>query len=337
MATSIYPLNKVQMGIESTKGTLVAATDVIRCDGEWVEEQGFYRSQYPQGVRSNAGGLGVITSKGVRINIATELNPSEVLWPLHTGVLGGISPSGGGNAKTWVATPALTTGIPTIAAATVECIRADGSTNHFAREAGYAMTSAFGFEWAFNEEARMNWQMFGRASQTSTPTGALTEYATRDVLVSNLLFVYLDTAWSSLGSTQLTGVIRNVRFECKTGYEPDYTLDGRSDLDLVQHKVGLITARLTLLLELDAVGAARFTEYRANTPGLFIRLKNTGSAISGGGNHTFQIDGAYRFTGPPAMQRDGEQMLVACELESYYDATGTKTLEFTAINELAAI
>lgn len=336
MATAIYPLNKIQLGIESTKGTLVAATDVIRCDGELIEEQGFYRSQYPQGVRAMAGNLGVLVSKGYTLNVETELTSEEPLWPFETGIIGGISPSGGGNAKTWVYTPELTTGIPTIKTATVEGIRSDGSTNHFAREFGYAMTRSMRFEWAFNEVAKFGWSMFGRASQTSTPTGSLTEYATRKELVSNLLFVYLDTSWAGLGGTQLTGIVRNVTLEVTTGYEPDYTLDGRSDLDLTLHKVGLLTGRLSMLLELDSVGAARFTSYRSNT-GQFIRLKNTGDAISGGGNRTVQIDGAYRWVSPPAMSNDGEQMLVACELEAYYDPTGTKTMEFTLINELAAI
>lgn len=336
MATSISPLNKIQLGIESTKGTLVAATRLIECDGEATEEQDFYRSAYPQGVRSTAGGLGVITRKGFGLKVSTDLTSSEILWPLHTGVRGSLSPVGGGAAKTWTATPELTTGIPTIAAATIEAIRSDGTTNHYYGEAGYGMTSGFEIEWAYNQVSKLSWEMFARARQTDTPTGSLVVYSTRKVLVTNLLFVYLDTTWAGLGGTQLTGIVRNAKLTVDTGYRPNYTMDGRADLDHVNHKVGKLSAKLSLLLELDAVGAARFTAYRANS-GQFIRLKSTGDAISGGGNHTVQVDGAYRFTGPPAMQADGDQMLVACELESYYDATGTKTLEFVAINELAAI
>lgn len=336
MATAIHPLNKIQLGIESTKGTLVAATRLIQCDGEAIEEQDFYRSAYPQGVRANVGGLGTITRKGFGLKVQTELTPEELLWPLETGIKGGISPSGGGASKTWLYTPELTTGIPTIKTATIEAIRSDGTTNHYYGEAGYALTKGFDIEWTFNQAAKLGWEMFARARQTDTPTSSLVVYTTREVLVTPLLKVYLDTTWGGLGGTQLTGIVRHAKLSVVTGYMPNYTMDGRTDLDMVNHKVGNLSAKLSLLLELDSVGAARFTAYRANS-GQFIRLINTGSAISGGGNETVQADGAYRFTAPPAMQVDGDQMLVACELESYYDATGTKTLEFTAINQLAAI
>lgn len=335
MATAIYPLNKIQLGIESTKGTIVPATRLMQGDGDWMEEQDFYRSAYPQGVRANVGGAGVITRKGVGLKFETELTAEEILWPLMTGVRGQVAAVGAGADKTYTHTPQLTTGIPTIDTATIEAIRSDGSTNHFAREAGYGLTSGFDIEWAFNQAAKLSWEMFARASQTSTPTASLTVYSTREVLVTNLLAVYLDTSWAGLGGTQLTGIVRSAKFSAATGFMPNYTMDGRADLDFVNHKVGNLTAKLSLLLELDAVGAARFVDYRSNAL-QYIRLKNTGNVI-GSGVKTVQIDGAYRFVSAPAMQQDGEQMLVACELESVYDPTGTKTLEFVTVNGLATI
>lgn len=409
MATAIYPLNKIQLGIESAKGTLVAATRLIQCDGEAMEEQDFYRSGYPQGVRANAGGAGVITRKGFGIKIATELTAEEILWPLLTGVRGAVAPTnhGGGSALTgtanvavttssttladsrvtwvvnewigatvtcdgktgvvtsntsttltvgawvggtpttgsawsivaldylWTFTPQLTTGIPTIDAATIEAMRSDGSTNHYYAEAGYGITSAFEAEWAFNQTGKLGWDMFARARQSDTPTGALSVYSSREELVTPLLSTYLDTSYASMGNTQLTGITRSAKLAVSTGFAPNYTMDGRADRDFVNHKVGNITAKLSLLMELDAVGAARFTAFRSNAL-QYIRLKNTGGLI-GGRNKYVQMDGAFRYTGAPAISRDGEQMLVACELESVYDVTGTKTLEFSALNGLAAV
>lgn len=408
MATSIHPLNKVQLGIEGTKGTLVAATRLIQGEGVATEEQDFYRSAYPQGVRANVGGLGSITRKGFGVKFSTELTAEELLWPCRTGIRGNVSgtqvaltgtadaavttaatylddsrlamvvdewvgatvtadgktlvvtsntatrftgsswtggtPSAGsawsvaGLGYTYTFTPQLTTGIPTIDTATIEALESDGSTNHYYAEAGYGLTSGFDMEWAFNQEAKLSWDMFARARQSGTPTAALTTYTSREVLLSNLLAVYLDTTWAGLGGTQLTGIVRTAKLSLSTGFLPNYTLDARSDKDFVNHKVGALSAKLSLLMELDAVGAARITDYRSNA-GQFIRLKNTGSTIAGSGSQkkTVQVDGAFRFTGPPQIQSDGDQRLVACELESYYDSTGTKTLEFTAINQLAAI
>lgn len=338
MATAIQPLDKLQMGIEvvSTKGTLVAATRLIRCNGALAEEQDFYRSDYPQGIRANVGGAGSVMRKGVTLEVETDLTAEEVLWPLMTGVLGSVAPSGGGNAKTWVFTPELTTAVTTIQSATVECLHSDGSTNHYYGEFGYAMTESFKIEWAFNQPAKLSWKMFGRARQTDTPTGSLVPYTSREILASNALAYYLDTTWAGLGGTQKTVVLREATFECTTGYSPDYTLDARTDVDFTQHNVGRIAATLQLVAEVNTNGAALFTNYRANDI-VYIRLKNTGSAIAGGGVKTVQIDGAYRFTSAPEFSVDGDVVLVSYDLESVYDTTGAKTLEFTAISTLTTI
>jgi hypothetical protein len=338
MATAIMPLDKLQLGIEvvSTKGTAVAATRLIRANSTLAEEQDYYRSDYPQGIRANVGGAGSIMRKGVMLGVETDLTAEEVLWPLMTGVLGSVSPTGGGNAKTWTFTPELTTAVTTIQSATVEMLHSDGSTNHYYGESSYCMTSSFKCDWAFNQPSKLSWNMFGRARQTDTPTGALVPYTSREILVSNSLAYYLDTTWAGLGGTQKTIVLRSASFECTTGYGPDYTLDARTDVDFTQHNVGRIAGTLSLTMEVNSTGAAAFTNYRANDI-VYIRLKNTGSAISGGGNKTFQIDGAYRFTSTPTFSADGDVVLVTYNLESVYDSTSGKTLEFTAINTLTTI
>ncbi len=122
-----------------------------------------------------------------------------------------------------------------------------------------------------------------------------------------------------------------------TGLAPDYTLDGRTDKDLTIHKVGNVTARLSIVFEFDAGGASRFANYRANDL-VYIRLKNEGPIVPATAvNRYVQVDGAYRFVSTPSFAVDGEQVLMTAELESVYDATGTKTLEFELINGATAL
>lgn len=336
MATAIHPFNKLQLGIESAKGTLVAATRVIQCDGAHREQAERYRSARPQGVRATAGGAGSTLMHATDLLVETEATAEEILWPLLTGVKGAVTPTGAGNAKTWVFTPEVTTAIPTLDSATAEYAMADGVTNHYYRESGYAMTRSFKLGWAFNQIATLGWSMFARRAQTGTPTGSLVVYSSREPLVSNLLALYLDTSWAGLGGTQVVTIVRSAEFECITGIEADHTLDARSDLDLTIHKASSIGAKLAVVLEFNATAATLFANYRANDV-VYIRLKNTGSAIAGGGNKTIQIDGAYRFVEDPTFAADGDQMLMSASLEAVYDATGTKILEFTAINALAAV
>ena len=336
MATAIKPLEKLQIGIETTKGTLVAATRVIVGDNRLIEHRERYRSSYPRGVRATVGGAGVLTKQWCEVSVETELSAEQILWPLMTGIKGGVSGSNANNAFTYTFTPELTTGVITIAAATVEFLESDGSTNHIASEAGYGMTESFKIESTPDDIAKLSWKMFTRARQTTTPTSSLVPYTSLEELPGALLSVYLDTTWAGLGGTQLTGIVRNCSFECMTGLAPDQTADGRSDKDYSKHSVNSLAAKLSLTLELDATGASRYDDYRTNDL-VYIRLKWTGGTAGDAGVKTVQIDGAYRFAADPTFPDDADQKLVALELEAVYDETGTKILEFTAINALSAI
>jgi hypothetical protein len=163
MATALYPFDLVQLGMEATKGTIVAATRRIVGDGVYGEQQDFYRPPYARGVRANVGGAGVITRKGSIFDIQTDLSAEQILWPWLTGVVGAVTPVGAGADKTWTFTPALTTGVPTIDAASIEYAQADGVTNHYFGKAAYAMTSSFKIDWAFNQPAKLSWSMFARS------------------------------------------------------------------------------------------------------------------------------------------------------------------------------
>lgn len=341
MAASIVPFDRLQIGMEviSTKGTSVAATRQLIGDHTMVEEQDFYRSPYPAGVRSNVGGAGTITRKGCMIDVNTELTAEEILWALETGVLGGVTPSTvDTSARLWAFTPDITTGVTTINTATVEMARGDGVTNHYYGESSYVMCQSFKIDWAFNQIAKLNMKFFGRARQAGGGiTGSIVQYPSREALASNLMAVSWDTTWAGLGGTPLAGLVRSASFECNTGYAPDYVLDGRSDSDYGLHKVGNITGKLSLVVEFDSVAAAKFALYRSNSL-VYIRLHTTGSLVGAVSALKFvRVDGAYRFVSPPTFSTDGAQVLMSCELESVYDTTGTKTLDISAQNALSAI
>lgn len=336
MATAIRPLRKMQMGIEGTKGTLVAATRVIVGDAHLIEHRERYRANYPRGVRATVGGAGVLTKQWCEVDVQTDLSPEQILWPLMTGVRGQVSGSNSNNAFTYTFTPQLTTGIITIDTATVEFMQSDGSTNHYYGEAGYALTESFKIESNPDEAAKLSWKMFARARQTDTPTAALTEYTSLETLVGALLSAYLDTTWAGLGGTQLTGIQRAVSLEVDTGLKPDFTADGRSDKDYSKHSVNSLAAKLGITWEFDSVGASRYANYRANDI-VYIRLKWTGGTAGSAGTKTVQVDGAYRFVGDPTFTYDEDQVLMQANLEAVYDSTGTSELVFTAINSLSAI
>lgn len=337
MAVSPTTFNKIQVGMETTKGTLVPATRVLLAEANSaiVEEQEKFSPSYTRGVRTMNHTAGVIMRKGTMVNVSTDLNAEEVLWPLLTGVRGAVTGVGAGADKTWTFTPQLTAD-PTLDAATIEMIRGDGTTNHYYREAGYGLTQNFHMEFAYNQVAKLSWGMFARAGQTGTATGALVPYPSREILTSNKLAIYKDTTWAGLGGTQLTGVMRSVTFDCTTGVMPDYTLDARTDLDFTKHLAGSLGATLDMVFEFDATGATFFGQWRTNDI-IFIRLKCTGSVI-GSAVKTVQIDGAFRFTSSPAGFTDDDgRVVVTLNMENVFDETSSNTLLFTVINGLTAV
>lgn len=337
MAIAPTVFNKLQVGMESTKGTLVPATRVLLVEPSTVfsEEQEKYAPNYMRGVRTLNHTAGIVMRKGTVVDISTDLTAEEALWPLLTGIRGAVTGTGAGADKTWTFTPQMTVD-PTLDSATLEFIRGDGTTNHYYAESGYGMTESFRWEWTYNQPAKASWRMFARARQTGTPTGSLVPYASREVLTANQLAIFKDTTWAGLGGTQLTGIMRSCVFECTTGLEGDYTLDARTDLDFTKHLGGNLSATMQLVFEFDATGAAILTNWRANDI-VFIRLRSRGSAL-GAGFKTVQADMACRFTNAPAaFSDDGGRVIATLNLESVYDETSTNMLLFTVVNALTAV
>lgn len=331
MVTAIRQFDKLQIGIESVKGTLVAATDQLVAN--WNPQEIINReySTYPRGKRATVGGDGLIVQRHTELDLDMDLTPQEVIYLLSCGVRGSVSPSGGGDPYTWVFTPQLSTAVVTVDSMTVEMVVGDGTTNHYAREFGYALVQELGFRWAFNQKAQMTAKLFGRTVQTTTPTGSLTPIANREELASALLAVYIDDAWASLGGTQFTGIVRSVNLDLDTGLRPDFTLDNRSDRDMTKHLAGGTSGSIQMVLELDATGALEIADWRAGTR-RYIRLKQN----TGGGSHYIQFDLSVRIT-DVSHSDDNGQRLVTIDGELVYDETGEGIYEITVLNALSGL
>lgn len=337
MSDSLTPFRKIQIGKETTKGTAVPATRMLLGDWDFTEENERYMSEYPRGVLATIGGAGTITKRSTGVSISTELTFEEILWPLLTGIKGGTTPVAGvTTAQTWTFAPQLTTD-PTIDTATVEVIESDGTTNHMTREMSYVMSDTFGLEVTASEVATLNWAMFGRASQSTTPTPALTPYTSREIALSARTSVYMDAAYADIGDTQLSGVLRSASLEFTTPFIPDYKLDGRDDLDFTKHTAGRgFAATASIQMQLDATAGGVITNWRDNDL-RYMRFLIEGSEAETGVNKSIQVDGAFRFTGNPSYEDSDGVRLVSFDMEAVYDETASKIFEIVVVNTLATV
>jgi hypothetical protein len=324
---AIEHLRRFQVGRETTPGTAVAATRLLRGNATLSEQRTTYRSEYPHGVRGTVGGVGVIVQRATTWDVETEASTEEILWPLLTG-LRSVTPTGSGP-YTWTFEPDVGSASPaSIATMSVEYVDADGVANHYVAGAAHCVTQKIGLSVSPTEIARLKYSGFGRARQAITPANA-TPYASRTLIPGGLFRVWWDATWASLGTTLLTTTVRSAELEIETGWEPDYTLDARSDLDFSLLRPGPVKASLKLDMLLDSVSAARIANWRANSPA-FVRLQGAVDA-----SNSIQVDLSARLGDDLSLGSDGGAVTVSLSLEGVYDPTSEKLVVVTVKNGIA--
>jgi len=332
MPTALQALRRLQLGKETTPGTVAQATVAIPASWEQDEQVNVGKLKGVTGYRI-APANGPIVGRGFGLAVETELTAEEILWPLLTG-LASVTPSGSGPAYTWTFAPSLG-GHAQVATATAECIKTDGAANHYVAIVPYCFTTKFSIEWNATDLAALKWEMAGRARQNGAPTASINPYASREPLVGGLAKVYLDSSWASLGTTQLSGVVRSGTLEVNTGLVPVQTVDGRADLDFAKHSSGELSASLELVLELDAVGSAQYQRYRDNGTA-FIRVRFDGTNI-GGQPRYVQVDGCWQVDGQPKSSVDGQQEMVGIKFRLIRDSVSGNALAVAVRNGLQAV
>jgi hypothetical protein len=336
MAQSLYPLRKVQVGLEATAGTAVAATAQLVGDILYTEEIDRVFEEFPRGVRAPVTGGGYDIRGGSMLEYSGNCSYEEIIYPLLTGILNDAAPTGSGP-YTWTFDPDLTAG-QSVKTATIEFVIDDGSTEHVERESAFMFTTEFEIAIVANGPTTMRFTMAGRRSQTSTLTGSLTPVTGRALIPANLWKVWIDDTWANLGTTAKALLVREATLRVRTGLSSDYTLDGLSDLDMTQINSGTLDATLDLQCEIPAAAATEIGNFRGSGGAgtvRFYRLKaDNGAAL--GANKSVQFDMALKHLSPPSYSQDQGIELVNFNLGLEYDSTGAKAMVATVINGLSA-
>jgi hypothetical protein len=317
------------VGRETTRGTLAAATRVLRGQGSIQEERVTFRSEAPHGVRVRGGSTGVIVKRGTSWKYDSDLSLEELLWFLTTGVAS-VTPTGSGP-YTWAFAPALGSALESqIGTMTIEYVETDGSVNQYVAGCAYAVTQELSIEAQPGEVTRLSASGIAQARQSVTPSSTATPYSPRTTVPGSLWEVYWDGTWAGRGTTKL-GSVTNMSFDLKTGWDADWTLEGRSSLDWARLRPGVIEATCKLTVELDAIGAARIADWRADTPAA-VRLKAAPSA-----NASIQIDLWGRLQDDLSLGEDGEVTTVDLTLEAFYDPSQAGVLAIQVVTGVSTL
>lgn len=99
-------LRKIQIGKETNKGDAVAATARLLGTMTMKDTPTLYRPKEDRGSLAEFIRSFKIANLAA-LSFEADVNFEQILYWLHMGVLGGVTPSGGGDAKTWLFTPGI--------------------------------------------------------------------------------------------------------------------------------------------------------------------------------------------------------------------------------------
>lgn len=328
--TSIHALSEVAFGLESEAGTVVVADTGLVVD----EGLGVYTETIERQVREAPRGVlaahveSVLTRKQSGIQYTQDLTYEE--FPIVQ--LGGLKQTTGGAGPTdftYTTTPSLTAP-ETLDSFSFEVFCTDGSTQHYKRKFAYGQCSEFTVTLAFGQPAKLAATWFGRAGQALASPASPAVLTGREIIPSDLFKLYIDSSWANLGTTQKSGLIRSGTFRVMTGVNPDFTLDGRADLDFTQLRRGPLDAEVEIVAEFNADAATEFAAYQAGTV-RFISLEAAGTS-----NRALKLQAAVQYIEPPEFSEEDGLVVVRLRGRGIYDATSGSMVSCETTNQLSA-
>ncbi len=326
-------LDVFQWGVESTKGTVVPATSQIGIEELVLSPiDDVVRPQLARGVMIRSPGDEKTARRGTNFVARGPANFAELQhW---FGMTVGLDAVPVGAGAPWVWTHTFDpTALPALNSYTFERRISDG-TNFVDDEIAYCIGQEIMLS---GSDGLVTFEVsgFGRRTKTSTLTAAQT-LATPAVEPSPLATIFIDTSWANLGNTQVTGEVLDWSFKFRNGLFPQWTADGRTDLDFTTHLTNgrdiTIEATMTILLE---ASSGQFATERTAAEAQTLRAVQM--SLSGAGDEALLLKFLAKHT-PGSLGDLGEQdgqRVVTLELQEATD--GTNLFEAVLDNAVATL
>lgn len=305
-------LSYYQYGVESTRGTAVAATRKLGAAPKAVPlDRAWELVRHAQGRRS-AGNVKRNDNLLVRDSLVFDAEHPlyfQALPMFHQCSLDGtISPAeqtGSQSDYKWDVTPSLT------AANAPDTITLEVGDDTQFYEIEYVMFDRFTIAGQIPSDGSSapvtgEFNYFGRQVTPTTVTAGQTLPSGLELMNASLARLYLDTAWAGLGGTEQS-ILRGFELEIITGNHPKKF--GSGVKYFTTYGEGVLQAMLTLDLEGIAAADAVYDLYQAGTERA-LRLAISGSQIGSGANYLYQADlfGYFAEVVPLSEERDGNNL-----------------------------
>lgn len=299
MGTAI--LSRYAWGIESTRGTAVAATKLVGAapkaippDRIWkmLKYQSTFRSQYSHKTNDE-----LFVQNSLTFDADHPLYYQAMPMLFQCSLDGTITPAeqtGGQGDYKWDVTPSMT------AANAPDTFTLESGDDVQAYEEEFCMVNnlKFAFTIAPDGSASPVTGEFGYFARQVTPTtftGSMVLPSTLEPMNGKLSRLYADTTWAGIGGTEVPSTLRGAELEIMTGNEAKFF--GSANKYFSTYGEGLIGTMLTLDLEGNSSADGFFDYYQAGT-NLGIRLDINGAQIGSGVSSLMRFDMMMTVAGP---------------------------------------
>lgn len=327
MAERAAVFQQVQIGVETTSGTVVPASkllqsmDIIPTANVGVDNYRPQGNKYPTvAVSGQDMTAGRVTGKPTY---------TELIYPFSSlfGAATITGPNGDG-AYTHAYNPASTTA-DAFKSYTVQRGSSVGAEQWtFGLFAGFGMT--FDRRTADITGAMLGQAITTGATMTASPTAIpLIPISPKEISI------YADTTSAGLGTTKLTRVLRGNFAFGQNKYNPLWVVD-QAQASFVSVVEDTPAATFNILVEADTTGTGFLANVRAGDT-RFVRIVALGPLIAGASNYKLTIDMAAKFATPREFTNQDGVYAIEYPWTLVHDGTWGKALLVTLINAQATL
>lgn len=329
----IKALRKIQIGLETTSGTAVAADTVWRGTGVIEDRREIINPDENIGYLS-----GVDRTYCPKLLAAISFDPVPATFEQLPVILcSGVKNVSTGVTDTGGSGKVYTYTFPTTAANSIKSWTIEGGDDAGAEEMAYAFVESFEISGNGGEALNMGAEWLGRTVSTAAFT---TISPMVPLVVEEILFgkgkLYIDAVSGTIGTTEKSQTLLGVSLKVTTGWITKFAADGQLYFSWPQSTKPEVMLDVTF--EHNATAVAEKLAWRNQTPRL-LRLKFEGSTLTTAGTFTYKtliIDLAGKWESFGTLDEQNGNDIVTGTFRAGYDATAAKFAEIKVVNETAS-
>lgn len=331
MGTNELILQKVQAGLESTRGTGVAATRKVYAKTTFSYERPLAAFADTTGTYSARRRVAYGRER-VGFSATDIATYEDLAWWMQLAVKGGVT----GTSGTGTPTPYTYAFTPSLSTDDLKAMTLEFNESGNPYESTQVMVNSWTLRGDADNDNEPGWmldvEMLGRDWNTTTFTGSISDRDT-EVIMARGTKIYVDD--STIGSTQVTGKL--ISFSVTGNNNIHYKAFAEDESGYAANKVGRGERTFDAQFVMEFDSDTEFAKFRNATPQQrLVRLEREGTVINGSIKNRARIDMAGYWSAISWADREGN-ITATFSMSCYYDSTLGYDLKVEVVNDLSTL